>query len=238
LIASLIIGAPSFAQVSGTQSLDSEFEIRGLNNFSWHAAISKETNVVVGSTPTLITRPNDRSRLSFLVLDTSGSNGEIRLRLGDYRARDFDATADIDTTPLVETIDISGGVTPHEWVSGDGPYQIAGTCPAGLSAATNYYVEVVDADTIALHLTEAEALTALTATRVDLGVAAVGTCDLPDGPPAQTATTQDGYASLSMIALRIGGASSFAPITTISAPEQLTVEATLATTEIYYWWLP
>lgn len=69
-------------------------------------------------------------------------------------AREF-ASEDVDATE--NTITITG----HGRVTGDGPVRVGltgdGTLPAGLSASTNYFVIVVDEDTIKLATSAANA---------------------------------------------------------------------------------
>lgn len=163
----------------------------------------------------------------------------LRLKVGDHRTRTFDSTADIDTTPLVEEMTITAGVSPHEYESPDGPYKVSGTCPAGLSATTLYFVEVVDANTIAFHLSWAEAAAASTATRVDLGVAAVGTCTIGGIPAAPTADSTDGYESVAVHApsqSTAGGSQNWPPVV-LWMPRRLSILVT-ATEPVIYWFLP
>jgi hypothetical protein len=69
---------------------------------------------------------------------------------------------------------------PHGLTTGDGPFQLTnsgGGLPAGLSAATNYWAIVVDADEIQLATTLA---LALAGTEVDITTAGTGTHTMVD----------------------------------------------------------
>jgi hypothetical protein len=95
---------------------------------------------------TLLERPGNEN-----VIVLQAEVGDWRLRPGDYVGFTF-VTGDI--TAGVDTID----ETDHGYSTGDGPFQItSGDFPTGLAADTDYWVEEVDADTIALHSSQVNA---------------------------------------------------------------------------------
>ncbi len=242
LLACLVLLVP-FVAAGQTSSLGTaqQFEYGDIN-YSWNDPstlnLPNEIYSIVASQTVMISRLVGATRLA-ISIDGVGTNS-VRVKVGDYRARTFDATADIDTTPGVEEMTISGGVsTPHEFLAADGPYKVSGTCPAGLSGTVLYFVEVVDVDTIAFHLTHAAATAAATSTRVDLGVAAVGTCTVGGAPAKAAANTADGSSSLGLMPnsqSTFGGSGSWPPML-FFAPARLTI-ATPTNTVVNYWFLP
>lgn len=78
------------------------------------------------------------------------------------------------TMGTIDTTDDEITITAHGFRDGHGARVASfGTLPAGLVAATKYYVHRVDADTISLHLTEAAAIAGTSA--VDITDAGTGT---------------------------------------------------------------
>jgi len=242
LIAAALVAAP-LAAAGQTLHLDQPDQFQyGDSSYSWNDPLAynlpNEIFAVVGAGVALITRPAGYRRLA-LSFEAIGVVA-ARLKVGDYRARTFDATADIDTTPLVETMTITGGVAPHVFRAGDGPYKVSGTCPAGLSGTPLYFVEAVSSTAISFHLTKQQALAASTATRVDLGVAAVGTCTVGGMPAAPAASSTDGYESFGLMSpsqSTVGGSSNWPPVI-LWAPERLTISPMTAAKVITYWFLP
>jgi hypothetical protein len=92
---------------------------------------------------------------------------------------------------------------------------------------------------IAFHASWEDAVDGSTATRVDLGVAAVGTCTIGGVTAIPAAAVTDGYASFGLMApsqSNAGGSPNWPPVV-IWAPERLTVLGQAAKV-VQYWFLP
>lgn len=98
----------------------------------------------------------------------------------DERLQDFwtaEAADLADTaTPITFTAGTNDRITAssHGLSTGDGPFVVSstGTLPAGLSAGTLYWVDVVDANTMTLHTGTRQAVASA---RVDITSVGVGT---------------------------------------------------------------
>lgn len=91
-------------------------------------------------------------------------------------------TVDIanDDVDSVSTAADTLTVTGHAYQNGDGPMQLTttGTLPGGLALATNYWIEVVDVNTIKLHATLSAVLAKSAA--IDLTAGEAGTHTIAD----------------------------------------------------------
>lgn len=68
-------------------------------------------------------------------------------------------------------------MTAHNFVTGQGPVQVStsGTLPTGLAASTNYWIEVINANTFYFHSTEQGARDSSSATQIDITGTGSGT---------------------------------------------------------------
>lgn len=176
----------------------------------------------MGVTPTLITRPSGTSGPLWIEVDS----GVFRLREGDYTGFVF---VDGDITDADDTIT----ETAHGLVTREGPFQVTtdDTLPTGLVVDTDYFIINVNANTIALALSEA---LALAGTRHAFAADGSGNHNL--GGPAgwaptvnPTATTSDGYGGASQ------GAGSAIPYSVI---DKLTVVGFAASDALTFWFGP
>lgn len=95
----------------------------------------------------------EQNRLLSRYLDTNGDGTGTKEATGDYTTNNETFTAANATNYLT--------ITGHGLVSGNGPYQISnsgGALPAGLTALVDYWVILVDANTIQLATSYANAL--------------------------------------------------------------------------------
>lgn len=194
--------------------------------------LSKLVNQIVGTAETLITRPGDEKLLVLSVHLV----GDFDLRPGDYLPKVF--TGDFTGGVEEDIIIVAAG---HNLNTGDGPYKLTedNTLPSGLADfSTLYFVRVVNATTLTLHLTRAAAVA--DTGRVDLvddGTSTNTLGGMPAGMTAPAATTTDGYTSTI-----ISGSSSDlgAPrsVQVFAAPTKLTVIGSVATARLSYWFLP
>lgn len=85
-----------------------------------------------------------------------------------------------DTVDSVDTTDNELGITGHTYRGGDGPVTVASTLtlPGGIVAATNYWIGVVDANTIQLYASFNDWLTG--ADPIDITSAGTGVITLSD----------------------------------------------------------
>jgi hypothetical protein len=104
-------------------------------------AVSPQINYVVGATPVVLTPPADAKSAGVLVL--SADSGNFRLRLGTLHTSTF-AGSDIDLTSEELSLPDHG----YDDLSGPFILTTTGTLPTGLSLATNYWLIVVDEDTV------------------------------------------------------------------------------------------
>lgn len=114
-----------------------------------HAAallLAKDINHLVGTTATLLVAPAGATHMVMKV-----EANDFRARLGDYVAAVF------TTTFATDMLNITG----HGRKTGDGPFQVSSstTLPAGLLAATNYWIiEGTDGDEFQVATSKANAL--------------------------------------------------------------------------------
>jgi hypothetical protein len=159
--------------------------------------------------------------------------GTVRLRPGDYIVRTPTDWVFADNTITL---------TDHGYESGDGPYKLTQgtTLPTDLDETTLYWIGVVDANTFALYLNQADAVIAANdATRVTFSDGGVG--DDHDvggmnnnGLDNPLATITDGYGSVELAAPS-GNKENLG--LSLAAHEKLTVLADGAVT-FTYWFLP
>ena len=180
-----------------------------------------------GNTITLITRPPGAGSLLYLHLEVISTN--FRLRPGDYRPKTFTTLSDVNETLTC---------TAHGYLAGDGPIRASnsgGALPTGLSATVDYFIGVVDANTIALYTSEATAITNLLADRVPFTGAGTGTHTLGGMTAVPDPTSMHNY-----IVLERGtaaGMSHHEPFVMV-APQRLTVLGSAVTAVLKYWFAP
>lgn len=206
----------------GTRHL--EYDLSG-----WAVELSKEINHLYGDSETLIERPGDE-RWLVLVPETFNY---WRLKPGDYVARTFqgDDAGGVEDDILV--------IAAHGYTTGDGPYKLTEgtTLPTGLDEVTKYWVRVIDATTIALHLSQAAAEAGTGTVDIETD----GTADNVIGgvPAAPAASVTDGYGSL---LFESGGTGEPLGNPTrmfvMPAPEALTLVGENVAGILTYWWLP
>lgn len=185
-------------------------------------------NVIAGGgTPNevLVSRPG---RERYLVLQTTVGS-DWRYVPGDYVPR-LNFQGD-DTGGAEEDLLVFGA--PHNLTTGDGPYKLTQgtTLPSGLDETTLYFVRVVNATTITLHLSREDAINNVS--RVDLVDDGTGDNDLGGMPPGAAATTTDGYNSL-LINLTF----SDAVLIIVAAPDKFTVSSPTGANRLTYWFIP
>ena len=157
----------------------------------------------------------------------------LRMRVGDYRPRTF---VDGDVSVGADTLTLTGetAFSTAASVALD-PYKLTnagGALPAGLDAATVYFLRVLSTgpDVVALYLTRADA--EADENRVDVTAAAGGGVHtIGDVPEPGTANALDGYG-----ALTLGFQYSRGKSIAFTAPERVTFKGTGASSEWAWWW--
>lgn len=188
---------------------------------------SKTVNHVVGATPVVITRPSPDDKVLYLAAD----QGDFRFRVGDYEGKLFQGD---DTGGVEEDILVAAA---HGLQTGDGPFKVAEgtTLPTGLDETTLYFVRVVDANTLTLHLSQGDAET--DTDRVDIETD--GSADNVLGGPDH-GTVEGGWANAVQPAAAVtdgyGGNLLGEGVTVgLSSPEKVTVVGFNAT-DVLTWW--
>ena len=227
-------------------SIGSRFEGARVSHPATRTAfsMSKEINVVVGTTEAVLARP-DWARFIAMHVDA----GAFMVRPGNYTQLQFNSTSDVDgtqETAVITGVEARMSTLPNG-VKVFGPVQLSvssGALPTGLSADTSYWIaKPLDAgvatDEVAFYLTESAAQAAGTGPANDdrIGLtAAVGVTNFAGmannalgAIPAATVT--DGYSSLHLN--NTAGA-----YLTWAAPQSLTVKGLAAGSVLTYWWLP
>ena len=179
------------------------------------------------NTPALITRPGGAGTV-IVFTPTVATAVFVEAKAGDYRPKTFTVASD-----TLETLT----VTAHGYLAGDGPLRVTnsgGALPTGLAVNTDYYIEVVDANTIALHL-----LATLTDARVNITGNGTGTHTIGGLGTGATlfvsGTPTDSYNTFTFFV------SEFTPwdAPVFEMPDRLTVRAVSASAQqIRYYFLP
>ena len=193
--------------------------------------LSSKVHAVVGNTPTIIERPDfSEQHHSHRFIALMIMNDGFYARAGRYPNRSFvDGDVDVGLNQITDTA--------HGFTAGAGPYHLgtSGVLPGGLDATTNYYVGVVDDDTITLHLTHNAAHK--DKDLVDITSAAGGGthtyATIKDEMPSVTNTLGDESIHLAAESGRGGELSVI-----FSMPQFLTVVGANANSKIIYWYLP
>lgn len=132
--------------------------------------IANDVNVIVGEAPTVIIKPaSGRGNFLWMVSEKN----PFRVRIGDHSKVVIVAAAAIDNGNLaadtfvpgdVNTADDEVTLTAHGFATDDGPFQLTTgtTLPAGLSLATDYFLIVVDVNTVQFSLTVSGAAVGIT----------------------------------------------------------------------------
>lgn len=186
--------------------------------------LSARVHTVVGSTVTQLTRPAGRSAFVFTV-----TAGGFRIVPGLRNGQIFiDASVSVADDEIMLTGD-------HGWTSGAGPFQFntSGTLPTGLNLLQDYWVNVIDSDTVTVHNTHKDAQKGVN--RVDITAASGGGAHglgvMPSGNPSSTNT--NGIESTDFLA-----SAQTNLVNVITGPAFVTVRGLDAGSNMRYWWLP
>ncbi len=180
----------------------------------------KQIGHVVGQTETLITNPGSSAAL---VLDCEAV--DARLKIGDHVGKTFTAA---NATNLFTA-------TAHGFKTGDGPYPVSnsgGALPAGLAAATPYWIIRVDDNTFRLASSLNNAMAA-EPVAVDITTDGTGTQTIG----GITATAPGSSVSNGLGSIELDSAAGDRRVVRIApAPAKVTVKGSAAGSIVTYWW--
>lgn len=189
-------------------------------------------NTLIGTAETLVQAPAGARALMVHSEGTTNNHG-MDFMLGDYVAKTMVA-ADLDA----DTLTVSG----HGYTTGDGPHRARSddTIPAGLASGTSYYVEVVDTDTIKLHLTHAAALAG--GTPVNITNSGTGSHTFGGFPDIPAASVTDGWSPIRLKETSVNTGANWACVRITSglnqaAPRNVTFRGQDNSSNIRYWWV-
>lgn len=169
---------------------------------------------IVGTGTYSRTRPDGYTKLVMKV-----EAGSFRLRPGDASAKTITAI-DEETSTLT--------VVDHRYSNGAGPIRLAttGEFPMGLDVNTEFYVSVIDDNTIKLSLTEENALGGDTIEFIDAGSGTISIALSVTTPSSNVSTTG------SIMLVPSDG------IVVFAAPAMVTLVGASSESIVTIWWLP
>lgn len=187
-------------------------------------SLSARINAAFGSSVQQIDRPAGMRFMGYQVL----ANGFF-VKPGRLLLKTFDAG---DITDAADTVTI----TTHGYSAGDGPFQLTttGTLPTGLAVDTDYFIGVVDANTITFHSSQYDA--AHGKNKLPISADGSGTHTIGIMPSADPTATDALGQSAVHITSTAGKGGEVAGV--IAAPEVLTIRGDNAASSMVYWFLP